>query len=176
MEASIRARGIANHFHRIFLCAGCRLDSSNGEQNLDGAPLVHGAVAFGDVGERQLQVEHLPGLILPLSTRSIRCGRKRRTGAGPPSMPVCEKNSGWPSKRDAVRHADITDQPPGRAQRDRLRHRLLRADAFQHGVGADAACQLLDAGDALVAALGDDVGRAVLQREILAASCGGSWR
>ena len=57
---------------------------------------------------------------------------------------------------------------PGRAQ-DRLRHRLLRAHAFQHRVGADAVGQLLDAGDALFAALRHDVGRAELEGEVLAA-------
>ena len=41
-------------------------------------------------------------------------------------------------------------------------HRLLEADALEHGVGAVAAGQLAHALDGLVAALADDVGGAEL--------------
>ena len=68
---------------------------------------------------------------------------------------------------DLVRDADVAHvpAPPGRA--DRLHHRLLRADALQHRVGSDPLGQLLDAGDALVATLDDDVGRPELAGELL---------
>ena len=50
---------------------------------------------------------------------------------------------------------------------DRLHHRFLRPDALQDRVGTDALRQLLDAGDALVAARGHDVGRTELACELL---------
>jgi len=50
---------------------------------------------------------------------------------------------------------------------DRLHHGVLGAHALQHGVGADAMHQLLDAGHALVTALADDVGRAKFASELL---------
>ena len=49
-----------------------------------------------------------------------------------------------------------------------LRHRLLRADAFDDGIRAHALGQVLDTRDTFFAALGDDVGRAELAREFLA--------
>src|SRR5581483_11302208 len=70
-------------------------------------------------------------------------------------------------ERDAVRHADVADRAARPRRFDRLHHRLLRPDTLQHRIGADALRQLLDALDALVAALGHDVGRAELARERL---------
>ena len=67
-----------------------------------------------------------------------------------------------------MRHADIADHRAGPRALQRLRHRLLGADAFEHGIRADIAGQLLDPGDARIAALGDDVGRAIFEREVLA--------
>jgi hypothetical protein len=51
---------------------------------------------------------------------------------------------------------------------DRLDHRLLRADALEHCVSADSVGQLLDAGNAVFAALSHDVGRAELAGQLLA--------
>jgi hypothetical protein len=45
--------------------------------------------------------------------------------------------------------------------------RRLRSDALQDGVGANPVRQLLDASDALVTALGDDVGRAEVAGKFL---------
>ena len=84
---------------------GWQRSATRREQRLDRPAFVHGAIALRHVGERQLEVEDLAGLILRVSTRSIRCGRKRRTGAGPPSRPVCEKNSVLAVELDAVGHA-----------------------------------------------------------------------
>ena len=50
---------------------------------------------------------------------------------------------------------------------DRLHHRLLRANTLQNRVRTDSIGQLLDAGDAFIAALGHDVGRAELACELL---------
>src|SRR5579883_3267980 len=60
-------------------CCGISLDA---QQGLDGAALVHRPVAFGDVGEWQLQVEHLAGIDLALKHEVDQVRRKRRTGAG----------------------------------------------------------------------------------------------
>jgi len=51
---------------------------------------------------------------------------------------------------------------------DRLHHRLLGTDRFQRAVDTEPAGELLDASHALIAALGDDVGGAVLEGELLA--------
>lgn len=60
------------------------------QECLDGALMVHGAVALGNLVERQVQVEHPAGSISRLHTRPMSSGRKRRTGAGPPRKPTWE--------------------------------------------------------------------------------------
>ena len=50
---------------------------------------------------------------------------------------------------------------------DRLGHRLLRAHALEHGIGADAARELLDLLDSSIAAFGHDVRRTEFTRELL---------
>jgi hypothetical protein len=72
-------------------------------------------------------------------------GRSRRTGAGPPCRCTWEKN-----------------------RSDGLQHRCLGADRLDHAVGAQPAGELLDPGHPGVAALGDDVGRAEGDHELLA--------
>ena len=52
---------------------------------------------------------------------------------------------------------------PGRATANAVLHRLVGADALEHGVAADSPGDLHDRLDALLAALGDDVGRAELR-------------
>ena len=56
--------------------------------------------------------------------------------------------------------------PPARTTRERGLDRRPQADALQHGVGAVAAGQLPDLRDALLAALGDDVGGAELATQV----------
>src|SRR5262245_29562632 len=67
----------------------------------------------------------------------------------------------------AVRYADVAHVPTRARGPDRLQHRLLRADALEHRVRADAAGQLLDTGHALVATIGDDVRGAEFTGELL---------
>ena len=64
-----------------------------------------------------------------------------------------------------MRNADAPDRAAGPRDGHRRLHRLLGADAFQDGVDAEAAGQLADALDRLLAALADDVGGAELARE-----------
>src|SRR5208282_5890753 len=64
-------------------------------------------------------------------------------------------------------HPDITNHRPGTRALDGLRHRFPGAHAFQHRVRADAFGQFLDPGHTLIATLGDDVGRAEFEGEVL---------
>src|SRR5271166_1398668 len=73
----------------------------------------------------------------------------------------------WPSSSTPMRHADIADHGAGTRTADSLRHRLFRAHALQNGIRADSVGQRLDPIDAPIAALGDDVGRAEFESEVL---------
>ena len=73
----------------------------------------------------------------------------------------------------AVGDADVADVAAGPGGADGLHHRLLGADGLDDGVRAEAVGEVLDAGDALVAAFLDDVGGAELEGELLPV---GSWR
>jgi hypothetical protein len=66
-----------------------------------------------------------------------------------------------------VRHAHVAGEPARPGGLEGLGHELGRPDAFQHGVGADAGGEVLDPGHALRTALGDDVGGAELDRQLL---------
>ena len=57
---------------------------------------------------------------------------------------------------------------PGPGDAERRLHRLVGADALEHGVRADSPGDLLDRRAALLAALGDDVGGAELAGDLLA--------
>ena len=70
--------------------------------------------------------------------------------------------------------ADVADVPAGAGGADGLHHRLLGADGLDRGVGAEAVGEVLDLGDALVAALGDDVGGAELASRAAAGRRAGS--
>ena len=94
--------------------------------------------------------------------RYSRTGRGRRAG-GRGRRTVLARRAA-----DVVRDADVADMPAGAGGADRLQHRLLGADGLDDGVGAEAAGQLLDLPYAVVAALGDDVGGAELEGELLA--------
>jgi hypothetical protein len=54
------------------------------QEHLDGAAFIHRSVAVRGLVERQLQVEYLAWVNLPVPMSCISSGRKRRTGAGPP--------------------------------------------------------------------------------------------
>jgi len=66
-----------------------------------------------------------------------------------------------------VGDADVPDVPAGPGGVDGLHHRLLGADGLDHGVRAQPVREVFDPGHAVVAAFGDDVGGAELQREFL---------
>jgi hypothetical protein len=68
---------------------------------------------------------------------------------------------------DPVSDADVADIPAGTGGADGLHHRLLRADRLDDRVRAEPAGEVLDACHPLIAAVGDDVGRAELPGECL---------
>ena len=94
----------------------------------------------------RVEVEDLAGVDLPVQIRSIRSGRKRRTGAGPPCRWTWEKNSSSPGSVDVVGDADVADVAAGAGGADGLHHRFLGADGFDHRVRAEAVGEVLDRG------------------------------
>ena len=109
----------------------------------------------------------LPGLIFLSQTRSISSGRiAAHRGGAAVEVDVGEEQF-LAIEFDPVRDADVAHVAARAGGADRLHHRLLRADALEHRVGADSLGQVLDAGHALVAALGHDVGRAEFAGELL---------
>src|SRR5215467_4893688 len=75
----------------------------------------------------------------------------------------------WPDvELHSVRDADVADRTTWTCGTNRLHHRFLGANALEHRIRADAFGQVLNARNALIAALGYDVRRAELLRELLA--------
>ena len=64
-----------------------------------------------------------------------------------------------------MRDSDAPDRAAGADDAHRRRHRLLGADTFENGLGAEALGELADASDTLLAALANDVGGAELPGE-----------
>src|SRR5262245_15412136 len=79
---------------------------------------------------------------------------------------MCEKQL-LAVELNAVRDADVANRTARPRGANRLHHGLLGAHALQSRIGADPVGQLLDAGDAVVSALGHDIGCAKLAGELL---------
>src|SRR4051794_41685435 len=92
----------------------------------------------------------------------IRWGRYRRTGAGPPGGVDAGEEQVGTGDRDVVFDADVSEVAAAAGGAYGLHERLLGADRFDDGVGAQAAGEFLDPGHARLAALFDDVGGAVV--------------
>ena len=132
------------------------------------AAFVHGLVAGGGLVERAARGRRpCRAGSCRFQTRSIRSGRNRRTGAGPPCRWTWEKNSSSPGRATVVGDPDVADVAAGAGGVDGLHHRLLGADRLDHRVRAQPVGQILDRRHAVVAAFGDDVGGAELQRQLL---------
>src|SRR5437867_3929824 len=132
------------------------------QQRLDRATLIHRAVTLRDLLERQRQVEDLAGIDLALPHEVDQLGQVAAYGGRATVEVDVREEQLLPSDLDAMRNTDVAHVSARVGGPDRLHHRLLRADALQHGVGAESVGQLLDTGDARVTPLGDDVGRAEL--------------
>src|SRR5688572_27936845 len=72
-----------------------------------------------------------------------------------------------PGHREAVSEANEADMLAGSGGTVRQHHATLRSGPLDDGVGAEPVRELLDPGHAMLAALFDNVGRAVLAREPL---------
>src|SRR5712691_12704319 len=141
---------------------------SRAAQALDGAALVHGPVALCGLIEGQLKVEDPAGVDLAVPDQAEQLGQEpayRRGTAKHVHFGVEKLLAG---QLDAVSPADVADVPAGAGGADGLHHRLLGADGLDDRVRAEPAGELLDLRHALIAALGDDVGRAELAGELLA--------
>src|SRR4051812_37500776 len=66
-----------------------------------------------------------------------------------------------------MRDADVADVATRARGSNRLSHGLRGADALEHCLCADTSGEVLDAGDPFISALGHDVGRSELSRELL---------
>src|SRR5437867_12771863 len=135
------------------------------QQRLDRATLIHRAVTVRDLLERQRQVEDLAGIDLALPHEVDQLGQVAAYGGRSTVEVDVREEQLLPSDLDAMRNTDVAHVSARGGGPDRLHHRLLRADALQHGVGAESVGQLFDTGDARVTPLGDDVGRAELACE-----------
>ena len=85
-----------------------------------------------------------------------------RAGAGPPAMVTFSKNVGAARNRLLLRDADAADGATRTGDLESRDGRLFEPDALEDRVRAEAAGELADALDRLVASLADDVRRAEL--------------
>src|SRR3954470_15614717 len=143
------------------------LCASGVQERLDRAAFVHRAVSLPHLLEGQRQVEDLAGVDLPARHQLDQLGEKApHRGGATVEVDVGEEEL-LPVELHPVRDTDVRDVVTRACRTDRLRHRLLGANAFQHRVGADSLGELLDAGHAGVTALGDDLRRTELAGELL---------
>lgn len=135
---------------------------SGAEQRLDGATFVHGPVALGHLVEGKGQVEDLAGVDAAVEYPVDQVGQVgAHRGRATTQADVGEEQLGA-VELHAVRDADEPEVAAGAGGAQRLAHRLRGADALQDRVGADTAREVPHAGDAVLAALSDDVGGAEL--------------
>src|SRR6266704_5469166 len=140
---------------------------SGPEQHLNGAALVHGAVALGNLRHGQFQVEYFAGVDLPVPHQVDQLGQvATHRGGTAVEVNVGEEQS-LAVELDPVRDADEGDVPPLARGVDRLHHRFLRPNALKHGVSTNSIGHVHDPGDALVATLSHDVGCAEFACEFL---------
>src|ERR671913_138557 len=141
---------------------------SEGEQHFRGGALVHRLVALRRLVQREGEVEDLAGVDLAVPDEQDQLGQVLRDGGGAAVDVDTGHEQLVAGDRDIVGDADeahVTARPGGV---DRLHHGLLGTDGLDDRVGAEADGELLDPGDAVVAALGDDVAGAELAGQRLA--------
>src|SRR3954470_13919333 len=146
----------------------CSCGLLRAQQRLDGAALVHGPVTLGHLIERQRKDEDLAGidLAIPDEVDQVRQVPAHRRGTAV-QTDVREEQPGA-VERHAMWNADIAHVAARPRGADGLHHGLLRSDALQDRLRANATSHLLDAPNAIIAALGHDLGRSELARELLA--------
>src|SRR4051812_8199063 len=119
-------------------CWQCSLTPSWAQERLDRLALVHGAVALRGLFQRQLEVEDLARVDLPVPDEIHQLGQEAAY-RGRAAVHVREAPEQVHSvERDAVRDADEPDMAAGARGVRGLIHRLLRPDRLHHRVGAEA--------------------------------------
>src|SRR3954467_15842321 len=137
------------------------------QQRFDRAPLVHRAIALGDLSERQHQVEHFARVDFSVEDQGDQFRKIAAHGCGATEKTDVPEEEIRAVERDTVRHADVTDRTAWPGRLDRPHHRILGPDTLQHRIGADTVCQLRGPLDALVAALRHNVWRRKFARQLL---------
>ena len=144
-----------------------RVVGSDGEEGLDGASFVHRPVAVGDLVERECEVEDLAGVDGAVRDQVDELGQESAHGGGA-AVEVGVAEEQLIAGEVAVGDADVADVAAGADRSDGLQHRFAGADGLDDRVHAQPVGEVLDAGDAVVAAFFDDVGGAELAGELLA--------
>src|SRR6266550_89467 len=132
---------------------------SGPQQRLDCTPFIHGAVALGDLRERQREIEYFSWVDCSLQNQVDEvwhvathwCGTSVQMGVREEKLSAVELN--------AMRHSDVTDVSARPCSLECLPHRFLRSDTLEHRVCANATGKLANPRRAFVATLGDDIRR-----------------
>src|SRR3954447_4178041 len=140
---------------------------SDGQQGLDGAALVHRLVALSGLLQREAEVEDLARVDGPAGDQLDQLGQEAAHRGGAAVQVHSGEEQLVTGQGHVVGDPDVADVPTGAGGADGLHHRLLGADGLDDRVRAQAVGELLDLGYSLVAAGGDDVGRAELPGQLL---------
>src|SRR4051812_3242556 len=81
------------------------------QQDLDCAALVHGAIAFRNLGKGQDEVEDLAGVDLAVPHEVDELGQVATHRGGPTVQPDVREEHVLPVESDAVWHPHVTDAP-----------------------------------------------------------------
>src|SRR4051794_38045854 len=107
------------------------------QEGLDRAPLVHRPVPFGDLIERQREIEHLAWVDRAVEdeTDQIRQIAAHRCGAT--EQPHVSEEQVRTVEHHAVWHPDVADRSARTRDSEGLLHRFLRPYAFKYRVRTD---------------------------------------
>src|SRR6516162_9958101 len=127
------------------------------QERLDRAALIHGAIALGNLIQRQHQVEDLAGIDRSIQDKINQLGEKTSHWGGAAVEMNVTIEKLLSIQFHAMWDADVPDVPAGARGLDGLHHRLLCADALQYGISTDAFGHVFNAGHCLVTAICHDV-------------------
>src|SRR5207249_1653632 len=129
--------------------------------------LVHRAIPLRHLVQRQSQVEYFSGIDLPAPHQLDQLGEEPPHRSGTTVQTHVRVEQILAIELDTVRHAHVAHRAARARCLDRLHHRLLGPDAFEHRVRANALGHFLDARYTVRAAFSHDVRRAEFARELL---------
>src|SRR3954452_14421478 len=101
-----------------------------GEQGLDGATLVHGAVALGGLVEGEGEVEDLARFDLAAGDEVDQVGQEAPYRGGAAVEVDVGEEQRQAGQGDVVGDPHVADVPAGAGRVDRLHHRFLGADGL----------------------------------------------